>query len=487
MTPPVWRPFRDWTLGTKLATTFFLVVAGVVGLVSLAVIRHERTALDAELRKRCVDLVEHLGALSVDLVLQDDLWGLYKVVRDVAGRREGSENVVAYAVVLDRDGRVLAHSDPARYPMGEPMVPDPVGRPPGPIGAMTLRTGRLGEAAIHDIALPIVLDKQVVGIARVGVTTRQLEATVGRLTRDILLIGSLLGALGIVLGFVISRRMTRPLRQLSQAVEDIGQGRLREAVPVRTTEKDEIGRLADRFNVMAARLAENETRLIQSERLASVGELAGALAHEIRNPLGALVAAAKMLRSGSPQSAAYDRPALLGVIADEAARLDRILTEFLAFARPRVPHRQAQSVNGLVQEVLGSLQLDELAVGRTLDTRLDPELPPVAVDADQIKQVLWNVVRNALEASPPTAPLQISTGLDDGHVLVEVVDGGHGIPVEHQARLFEPFQTTKLGGSGLGLAIAHRIVMAHHGRIDVTSVPGAGTRVQIRLPRPASA
>jgi signal transduction histidine kinase len=105
------------------------------------------------------------------------------------------------------------------------------------------------------------------------------------------------------------------------------------------------------------------------------------------------------------------------------------------------------------------------------------------VDGDQIKQVIWNVVRNALEATSAGGRLDVSTQAVDGHVTIEVADGGPGIPAERQARLFEPFQTTKPGGSGLGLAIAHRIVTAHGGTIDVVSEPGLGTRVRVDLPR----
>jgi signal transduction histidine kinase len=595
------RPVREWTLGAKLASTFFVVVTGVAALVSVSAIRHERAALDAELRKRGVNLVENLARLSVDLVLQDDLWGLYKVVRDITRGSGDSENVVVYAMVLDPAGRVLAHSDPARYPMGEPLAADSA-RPANEATAGTrLSSVRLGRETVHELTAPIVLDKQPIGVARVGITTRHLEATVARITRDILLITSALGALGVALGFVISRRMTRPLRELVHAVDRIGAGRLDEPIAVTTREKDEIGRLADRFTVMAQRLRDNvreiqatkqylenlletandfiytldvdgrityvnrqflalglgkaelvgkpvaallrpasgggpgatgaptpvfevevqdrsgrgrtlvvtetplldgarrrvgtlgiakdvterkelEGRLIKSERLASVGELAGALAHEIRNPLGSVVAAAKMLRAESPQAADYDRPALLQVITDEARRLDRILSDFLDFARPRAPLRRPRSLNGLVGEVVDTLRLDRVAGGKAVETRLDPGLPPVPIDADQIKQVLWNIVRNALEATEPAGTLRIATGADDGHVVIEVEDFGAGIPPERQARLFEPFQTTKRGGAGLGLAIAHRIVVAHEGAIDVTSTPGAGTRVRIRLP-----
>lgn len=600
MSVPVLHPLRQWTLGAKLAVTFFVVVAGVATLVSASVISHERRALDEELRKRGVNIAENLARLSVDLVLQDDLWGLYKVVRDIAAGSGDSEDVVAYAMVLDPGGRVLAHSEPARYPMGEPLDDDPARRQAAPAAGPSLVSVRLsGGETIHDIAVPVVLDNQRIGLARIGITTRHLEATVARIAREILLMSSVLAGFGVVLGLLISRRMTRPLRELGQAADRIGLGRLDEPVAVSTREKDEIGRLADRFNLMAQRLRDGvreiqetkqylenllenandfiytldlegrityinhqflelglrkealigqphdallvrqaageheprarrvfevevkgadgeartlvvtesplldnerrvigtlgiakdvterkqlEGRLIKSERLASVGELAGALAHEIRNPLGSLFAAATMLAAESPQAAAYDRQALIRVITEESKRLNRILSDFLQFARPRHPSRRPHALNGLVTEVLESLRLDGLAEGKVFRVALDPALAPVPIDPDQIRQVLWNVVRNALEASGSAGELRVSTGFVDNHVFVEVADSGVGIPPEQQARLFEPFQTTKPRGSGLGLAIAHRIVTAHGGSIELTSRPGEGTRVRILLP-----
>ena len=579
----LFRPFREWSLGAKLATTFLVVVAGVATLVGVAVIRHERAALDAELRKRGVNLAEHLGRLSRDLVLQDDLWGLYKVVRDLASGAGDSENIVVYATVLDPTGTVLAHSDPARHPMGEPIGEGGSHAAVGsPTGTRVQSVAREGET-IHDVATPIVVDKQRIGVAQVGITTRHLEATVARLTRDILLLTSVLGGLGVLLGLFVSGRMTRPLRELGRAVDRLGEGRLEEPVSVATVERDEIGRLAERFNRMAERLrdtvgeiaatkqylenllehandfiytldlegritylnhqflelglrkedlvgepldalvrrpepaatdrvlpplprqmfevqvmgrdgrsrslvvtesplvdddwrrigtlgiakdvtelTELQGRLIRSERLASVGELAGALAHEIRNPLGSLFAAAKMLGAESPQAAGYDRAALLQVIGDEARRLERTLSDFLAFARPRPPVRRSHHLNGLIREVLDAVRLDAVAREKTLATHLAPDLPPVPVDGDQIKQVIWNVVRNACEATSPGGRLDVCTHAVNGRVIIEVADGGTGIPVERQARLFEPFQTTKPGGSGLGLAIAHRIVFREY-------------------------
>ncbi|MCI0635536.1 MAG: ATP-binding protein, partial [Actinobacteria bacterium] len=172
---------------------------------------------------------------------------------------------------------------------------------------------------------------------------------------------------------------------------------------------------------------------------------------------------------------------------DESRRLERTLSDFLAFARPRPPVRRLHHLNGLIGEVLDAVRLDAVAKGKTMATHLASDLPPVPVDGDQVKQVVWNVVRNALEATPTGGRLEVSTQAVNGRVVIEVADGGAGIPPERQARLFEPFQTTKPGGSGLGLAIAHRIVTAHEGTIDVDSQPGVGTRVRVDLPRETSA
>jgi sensor histidine kinase regulating citrate/malate metabolism len=148
--------------------------------------------------------------LSVDLVLQDDLWGPYKVVRDIANGSGDAENVVVYATVLDPQGRVLAHSDPTRHPMGERL--DLTDQPSIPTRAVVLSAlrGREGEH-LYDVAAPIVLDNRHIGVARVGITTCHLEATVARMTRNLLLISSLLGAFGVGLGLVISRRMVSTL------------------------------------------------------------------------------------------------------------------------------------------------------------------------------------------------------------------------------------------------------------------------------------
>lgn len=479
--------FHRWSLGAKLAGTFAMVILLVVLVVSISLASQSRRALEQMLRDRGSETAQNLARLSAGMVLEEDLWGIYKVVRDIAAGADAGENVVVLAAVSDSAGKVLAHSDPERHPTGEP-IPDAGGANPAGRGATWGVRLPSGETLQYFTA-PVVVDRQQVATALVGVSSRRLEATISRITREALLAGFLLALLGAALGFLVARRMTRPLTELGAAVDRIGAGDLDEPPAVITREKDEIGRLAERVNLMARRLRDSQretreaqARLIRSERLASLGECAGSLAHEIRNPLGAVVAASRMLSSEAPQARSYDRERLAGVVADEARRLSRILGDFLVFARPQPPSPQPHSMNGLVGELVESLRLDDLAQGKRIHLRLGTETSPCDMDRDQLKQVLWNLLRNALEAVPAGGAVAIETAAAGEMETVEVTDDGPGIPPECQVRLFEPFYTTKKGGSGLGLASAHRIVTAHGGTIAISSRPGEGTRVRVTLP-----
>lgn len=596
------KPFWRWSLGQKLSATLCLVVFGVALLISFFVLDHEERDLDAELQKRGVSLVQSLARLSVEPILQTDLWGLYKVVRDTTRGGSGplAENVVVYAMVLDPRGEVLSHSDPARFPFGEFLPPDPLTNAVLNAEDVLIQVSRGPDGQfLYDIAYPTVLDRQRLGIARIGVTRAYLEQNLAKLKRNVLLISSLLAAFGMALGLAISRRITRPLERLSASVQALSQGHLDERVRVETREKDEIGLLVDSFNQMAESLREKvreiqatkqylenllenandlvytvapdgsftyvnrkftelgyekgeligrpatavfspfgqgrdgesghgpvemrllqkdgaarvvvvttspltddegvvvgvlglakdvterkelERRLLKSEKLASIGEMAAVMAHEIRNPLGSIYTAVNLLSSSTWHPIGEEHLALLGTIQEESRRLNRILTDFLRFARPRSPLFQPHDLNTIVAEVLAALNHHEVARGKKICDDLDSRLGPVLVDSDQMKQAVWNVVLNGLEAVEEDGQVVVATALEDGTAKILVRDNGGGIPKEELPRLFEPFQTTKRDGMGLGLAITHRIVEAHGGRITVESKEGEGTLVEISLP-----
>ncbi|MDE2291001.1 MAG: PAS domain S-box protein, partial [Elusimicrobia bacterium] len=222
-------------------------------------------------------------------------------------------------------------------------------------------------------------------------------------------------------------------------------------------------------------------RLAKSESLAAVGTMAAVLAHEIRNPLGSIVTAAASL--ARPELSDEDRGTLVGVLRQESRRLSDTLTQFLQYARPRDLRREPSDLNKLVADFAALLKADKDALGKVrLAVKPGKGLAPFPFDPDQVRQVLWNIALNSLQALAGKGRLSISVERRDAHAALVIADDGPGIPAEVQARLFEPFHTTKQKGTGLGLALADRIVSAHGGRILVESDPGHGASFTILLP-----
>jgi PAS domain S-box-containing protein len=223
-----------------------------------------------------------------------------------------------------------------------------------------------------------------------------------------------------------------------------------------------------------------QARVADSEALASIGEMAAVVAHEIRNPLGSIVMAAKELAHGqlSPQ----DREVVMNILRNESARLNESLTNFLAFARPRELKLARTGLNALIDEVARAVQSNPELMGDVrLSLSLSPALKPFPLDPDQIRQIIWNMVINALQAMGGQGTLTLKTGQRSGHAYFSIGDTGPGITEKAMATLFKPFQTTKQQGTGLGLAVADRIVKAHGGSIDVKT-GGTGTTFTVSLP-----
>jgi signal transduction histidine kinase len=223
-------------------------------------------------------------------------------------------------------------------------------------------------------------------------------------------------------------------------------------------------------------------RLTEAERLAAVGELAAGVAHEIRNPLAAIVNATTLL--GAEETLTRDeRASTLAAVKKEARRLNQILSDFLVFARPREPKRIQMDISEVVDHVAALIREDPGRAQRVaLDVRVDPAVPPFAFDADQLTQVLWNIALNGVEAIEGRGRVGITVGLRGSDVAIAITDTGSGMREEARRRIFEPFFSGKRGGTGLGLTIAQRIVAAHGGRIEVASASGGGTSFTVFLP-----
>lgn len=223
-------------------------------------------------------------------------------------------------------------------------------------------------------------------------------------------------------------------------------------------------------------------RLREAERLAMAGEFAAGMAHEIRNPLAAIVNATALLTDPTGLSP-EERATTLAAVRTEARRLNRILSDFLHLARPAEARLAPGDIRHVVEHVTALIREDRSrAPAVDVKVAMDPAVPRFAFDRDQVTQVLWNVALNGVEAMNGRGRLSMEVTRNDGHVALAVSDTGRGIPPEQVRRVFEPFYSGKHNGSGLGLTIANRIVSAHGGRIEVASEPGRGTRVTMLFP-----
>jgi len=300
-----------------------------------------------------------------------------------------------------------------------------------------------------------------------------------------LLVGIIAGALvaGLLTSWLITRSVARPINELRGAMAVVGAGDLDH--PIAARRHDEIGDLARAFADMTDRLRVTQSRLVQSEKLASIGEMSAAVAHGLRNPLASLRAAAQFALTRPDSPAAREQ---LGAIIEEVDRLDRRITHLLSFSRPAPFHPMRESVAQLVEGVLPAFSqlLQERKVVLTVD--VPPDLPAVRVDPMQIEQTLVEIVSNALDAMAGGGRLAITArreplapGAEDA-VLIEITDSGPGIPAEALPRVTEPFFTTRTEGTGLGLAIVKRYVEQNGGRLELDSRPGAGTTIRVRIP-----
>jgi signal transduction histidine kinase len=220
--------------------------------------------------------------------------------------------------------------------------------------------------------------------------------------------------------------------------------------------------------------------LRRADRLATLGTLAAGMAHEIRNPLGAIGGAVEILDADFPAS--HPRREFFDILRREISRLNTLSGKYLDYARPQAPELRPVDLNGCVD---ASVELVGRSAGRSgvrIETKLESGLAAALADPLQVHQALVNLLLNGIQAMEEGGVLEVSTARDPAGVAVTVRDHGPGLPEGAGDRIFEPFFSTKPGGTGLGLAIARRIAVAHGGSLTVESVPGEGARFRLLLP-----
>ena len=541
---------RAWRFGlrTEIVASLAVVLIAALLLVGLVVMKVvERIALDQQVRFG--DAVLQSLQYNLTVAFPAGAGGLAVLKGgplETAASLYATGGQVLRVVVVDAAGVLLADTDGREVgrPVGDPDVRRAIAE-----RRRVVRFDRAGglfnDADELYVAGPIVGLGKVIGGARVALSLRGVQESLVRARSLIALYAVVDSALLILFGgFLLTRRVVTPVRRLADTTRRIAQGSFTEYAPVHST--NELGELAASFNVMIDSLNEHRRRLeeqvasteranqelrraqmevIRSEKLASVGRLAAGVAHEIGNPLGAILGYVDILEKGSDGDETAD---CLRRIENETRRIQRIITDLLGFSRPAPVEVAPADLNAVVRDAADLLRPQQAFRGLDLVLELTAAAPVVLLDRNLMAQVVINLAMNAADAMPERAdgrrgrmsigtrisrfaggPAPVEMGprrrsedppeVDYSHLRqapqrprlrrgervaqLVVSDTGEGIHAEDLGRIFDPFFTTKPPGrgTGLGLAICLRIVESFGGEIEVDSTPGAGTSVTISM------
>ncbi len=334
-------------------------------------------------------------------------------------------------------------------------------------------------------------EKDVLGILKIATSMKEVDRGVKNIILSAIA-GSLLSSLLVIglLWLLIRIFVTRPISGVTRTIKDvITKNRLDTVLSYRS--RDEIGSMVEDFNTMLRRLndlyttleekvKERTRQLIQAEKMASVGQLAAGLVHEIRNPLSGVKLSLQLMEGECDQKRCRED---IQEISREIHRIENLLDRLLRFAKPHTPVFSPVDLNEVVRRTISLTQGKAKKASVEIVEDLKDGLPRVMADPDLMQQVFLNLILNAINAMPDGGRLVIGTRVCNGHVEVSFSDTGHGIPEDYMDKIFDPFFTTRgaSGGSGLGLSISYRIVQEHRGELHVESTEGKGTTFRVRL------
>jgi signal transduction histidine kinase len=482
------RPFR-------LRTRFILSSTALITLLMVIVVffveRRQTAVIYDQAEEHGAALAQAVADLSVTPLLFYDTVALQQNMEKAA-----QDSDVRYAIIFSRNAKALAANQEARrifppelFEMGAEMGRLEEGRVL--MGTLKFETPGNTEIEVLEVVAPIMAgeENQLWGAVKLGLSLEQLNAEIRRTRIGLVSLAFLGLALGTLGSMFLAQRISRPIETLVEGTIKVAEGDLRHRIHI--APGDEIGELAANFNQMTAQILEDRReiertsrRLIEVEKLATIGRLAAAMAHEIRNPLTAVKLNIQKFGK-SPSLAPHEREQV--EIAQSGIRqVERIVKDLLDYARAPKLAKDWFSLDTLMEDALRFAE-DQLEEKKARVVReYASELPPIMVDGDKLRQAFLNILLNASEAVASNGEVVVRTGLEetDGSRLavVQIEDNGCGIEAKQLKSIFEPFFTTKSLGTGLGLTNARKMIELHRGGVEVSSVVSSGTTVTITLP-----
>ncbi len=473
------------SLKTKVFLSVGLFYLAAIGTLTYLTIRSQRNLLLAQMSERA-----KVGINLMELSVTGALYRLDTFRLETVAREAKALPDVSYAYIFDNKGMIVGDYHEDQSQLLSTFTDD--------LGATITKSNETlvnidYKKHILDISKPVELGHEKLGGIRLGFDLHPMLELIEGVTFKAVGISSTIFLIGLVIIFIITFRMTKPIERLTLAAKRIEEGDLQYRVSIQRD--DEIGSLAAAFDQMAERLMQRERELKQSQdtlrradRLSALGLLTAGLAHEIRNPLVAIRTFTQLL----PER--YDdaefREGFQGLALKEVDRICGLINDLLNFARPSKPNVAPESVNDVIDSIARILETQAKEKGMSISRDFGDSLPKVWIDREQMKQVFMNLILNAIQAMKEGDTITLATravsrnGTEPSgeFVQVEIRDTGIGIPEESLQHIFDPFFTSKDEGSGLGLAVSHQIVQEHGGFVTVESNLGKGTVFFVHVP-----
>ncbi|WP_316368400.1 HAMP domain-containing sensor histidine kinase [Candidatus Thiodiazotropha sp. CDECU1] len=483
---PIFSP-KSWPLAIKLSLTITTVVAAVGFMIGAVIVVQDLKRFQDELGAKALLLSEFVAVTTPKVMLRSDYWQLYLSLKNMASRRSdttGGHEVIT-AMILDADGKVLAHLHPAGNKIGLPFSPDNkieerlFKQAMNTRSTIVLSSGGFSKTGFQEGVVPIFSDQKYMGVVRVRLSVAQLYEKAKDTALIVLALVFCFVIIGSVLGTIVSRRMVKPLTAVTQGLEAVGRGEMTDFTPIPIKERDEIGRLSVTFNQIMVELAEKkmlEEEIAMSEKLVALGRITAGVAHEVNNPLAGLLNCIDTLRKHPDDKKLIDR--YLPVIDLGLHRIKDIVHSLLVGLKIEESHesisiQDIDKLHDLIQAEIGDRSIDVVWDNRA---NKDLHIP------GKIEQIVCNLLKNAIEILPQGGNVVFCMHQNGAHLIIEVSDNGPGIPANIRNQLFDPFFTTKTNGTGLGLWVVYRLVQSMEGIIEVMSDENQGTTFHVSVP-----
>ncbi|WP_057957322.1 sensor histidine kinase, partial [endosymbiont of Ridgeia piscesae] len=471
---------RSWPLAIKLSLTITAVVAAVGFMIGAVMVVQDWKRFHDELGEKALLLSESVAITTPKAMLRKDYWLLYISLKNMASRRPGirGSHEVLTAMILDAEGRVQAHLNPAKNPMGLPFLPensielDLFKQAMSARAPIVLSIGGFSKRGFQEGVVPLFSDQKYMGVVRVRLSVAPLYEKTKNTAVIVLALIFCFVIIGSALGTIVSRRMVKPLTAVTQGLEAVGRGEMTDFAPIPVKERDEIGRLSVTFNKIMAELAEKkmlEEEIAMSEKLVALGRITAGVAHEVNNPLAGLLNCIDTLRKHPNNKELIDR--YLPVIDQGLHRIKEIVHNLLVGLKNEesdetVAIEHIDKLHDLIIAEIGDRDINVIWKNNTDKDRYIP---------GKVEQIVCNLLKNAVEILPDGGTVTFCMYQDGPHLIIEVSDNGPGIPSSIRNQLFDPFFTTKPNGTGLGLWVVYRQVQSMQGIIEVNSEKGQGT------------